>query len=184
MENPNISLGRIFAVFAKIGAFTIGGGYMMVPAIQNEMSRQGWISDEELPDIVAIAQGAPGLLTVNMAIFAGYRLRGVKGSIVATLGSITPPFLIILGIAMLATNLQDSPVVQRILLGVRPVSVAIIAAYTFKLSRTNCRNWWQWLIAAVTLALVVLLKVSPVYILLTLIIFAVAITAYLERRIR
>ena len=184
MTDQPISLGRIFAAFAKIGAFTIGGGYMMVPAIQAEMSRRGWISDEELPDIVAIAQGAPGLLTVNMAIFAGYKLRGVRGSIVATLGSITPPFLIILAIAMLAANLQDSPVVQRILQGVRPVSVAIIAAYALKLSKTNCRRWWQWAIAGGTLLLVVLLKVSPVYILLTLIIFAVAITAYRERRLR
>ena len=183
MDRP-ISLLKIFAVFAKIGAFTIGGGYMMVPAIQNEMSRRGWISDEELPDIVAIAQGAPGLLTVNMAIFAGYRLRGVKGSIVATLGSITPPFLIILAIAMLAANFQDSPVVERILRGVRPVSVAIIAAYTLKLSRTNCRDWWQWVIAVATLLLVALLKVSPVWILLTLIVAAVALTAWKERRMR
>ena len=180
--DSQISLAKIFAVFAKIGAFTIGGGYMMVPAIQNEMSRRGWISDEELPDIVAIAQGAPGLLTVNMAIFAGYRLRGVKGSIVATLGSITPPFLIILAIAVAAASFKDSPVVCRILQGVRPVSVAIIAAYTFKLSRTNCKNWWQWLIAVATLLLVALLKVSPVWILLTLIVVAVALTAYRERR--
>ena len=182
--DSQISLAKIFAVFAKIGAFTIGGGYMMVPAIQNEMSKRGWISDEELPDIVAIAQGAPGLLTVNMAIFAGYRLRGVKGSIVATLGSITPPFLIILAIAMLAANFKDNPIVYRILQGVRPVSVAIIAAYTFKLSKTNCRNWWQWVIAVVTLALVALLKVSPVWILLTLIVLAVAITWQKERRAR
>ena len=183
MDSP-ISLARIFAVFAKIGAFTIGGDYMMVPAIQNEMSKRGWISDEELPDIVAIAQGAPGLLTVNMAIFAGYKLRGVKGSIVATLGSITPPFLIILLIAMLATNFRDSPIVYKILQGVRPVSVAIIAAYTLKLSRTNCRNWWQWLIAVATLLLVALLKVSPIWILLTLIVIAVALTAWKERRTR
>ena len=180
--DSQISLAKIFAVFAKIGAFTIGGGDMMVPAIQNEMSRRGWISDEELPDIVAIAQGAPGLLTVNMAIFAGYRLRGVKGSIVATLGSITPPFLIILLIAMAAAHFKDNPIVYRILQGVRPVSVAIIAAYTIKLSRTNCKSWWQWLIAIATLLLVALLKISPVYILLTLIVAAVALTAYQERR--
>ena len=177
-----ISLAKIFAVFAKIGAFTIGGGYMMVPAIQNEMSKRGWISDEELPDIVAIAQSAPGLLTVNMAIFAGYKLRGVKGSVVATLGSITPPFLIILLIAMLATNFKDNPWVAKILAGVRPVSVAIIAAYMFKLSRTNCKDWWQWLIAAGTLVLVALLKISPIWILLTLIVLAVALTWQKERR--
>ena len=177
-----ISLGRIFAVFAKIGAFTIGGGYMMVPAIESEMSRRGWISEEELPDIVAIAQGAPGLLTVNMAIFAGYKLRGVKGSVVATLGCILPPFVIILLIAMLATSFKDSPFVGKILLGVRPVSVAIIAAYMCKLSRTNCKTAWQWAIAVATLLLVALLKVSPIYILLTLIVFAVALSAYRESR--
>ena len=157
---------------------------MMVPAIQSELSRRKWISDEELPDIVAIAQGAPGLLTVNMAIFAGYRLRGVKGSIVATLGSIAAPFLIILAIAMLAANLQDSAIVQKILHGVRPVSVAIIAAYMVKLAAKNCKSWWQWLIAAGTLALVAVLKVSPIYILLTLIVLAVALTAWRERRTR
>ena len=177
-----ISLWNIFGVFAKIGAFTIGGGYMMVPAIQNELSRRKWISDEELPDIVAIAQGAPGLLTVNMAIFAGYRLRGVPGSIVATLGSIVAPFFIILAIAILAANLQDNPIVDKILHGVRPVSVAIIAAYTVKLARKNCRNWWQWLIALATLAGVSLLKISPIYILLTLIVLAVALTTWNEKR--
>lgn len=181
MDEKRISLGRIFAVFAKIGAFTIGGGYMMVPAIQSELSRRKWISDEELPDIVAIAQGAPGLLTVNMAIFAGYRLRGVKGSVVATLGSIVAPFFIILAIAILAANFQDNIWVQKVLHGVRPVSVAIITAYMVKLARKNCKSWWQWLIALGTLAGVALLKVSPIYILLSLIVIAVAVTALRER---
>ena len=176
------SLLEIFAVFANIGTFTIGGGYMMVPAIQAEMSKRNWISEDELPDIVAIAQSAPGLLTVNMAIFAGYRLRGVKGSIVATLGCILPPFAIILAIAMLAASFQDAPLVTKILSGVRPVSVAIITAYMFKLAKKNCRKWWTWLIAAGTLAGVALLKVSPVYILLTLIVLAVAYSYYKERR--
>lgn len=177
-----ISLTKIFAVFAKIGAFTIGGGYMMVPAIQNEMSKRGWISDEELPDIVAIAQSAPGLLTVNMAIFAGYRLRGTAGSIVATLGCITPPFIIILAIAMVFTNFQDNPVIKSIFQGVRPASVGIITAYMYKLAKRNCKTFWQWGISIVSLVLIALLKVSPIYILLTLIIAALALTWYRERR--
>ena len=99
-----VSLLEIFGVFAKVGTFTIGGGYMIVTGIQAELSRRHWLSDDELPDIVAIAQSAPGLLAVNMSIFAGYRLRGVKGSIVATLGSILPSFVIILLIAMIFAN--------------------------------------------------------------------------------
>ena len=81
-----VRLSEIFLAFAKIGTFTIGGGYMMIPAIQDELSRRGWVPEEELPDMVALAQSAPGLLTVNMAVFAGHRLRGVPGSVAATLG--------------------------------------------------------------------------------------------------
>ena len=176
-----VSLWKIFRVFAKVGAFTIGGGYMMVPAIEAEMRRQKWISDEELPDIVAIAQSAPGLLTVNMSIFAGYKLRGVPGSIVATLGSIIAPFFVILLIAMFFSSFSESPVVQAIFHGVRPVAVAIIAGYCFKLLRRQNR-WWQWAIALGTLAGIVLLKVSAVYILLIIIVFAAAIAALRERR--
>ena len=95
-----VSLWQIFWVFAKIGAFTIGGGYAMIPIIQAEMSRRGWIGDDDLPDIVALSQSAPGVMAVNISIFAGHKLRGFKGSVAATLGSILPSFLIILGIAM------------------------------------------------------------------------------------
>ena len=98
-HEENISLWDIFAVFSKIGAFTIGGGYMMGPAIQEEIIKRGWIAESEMPDIVAVSQSAPGLLTVNMAIFCGYRLRGFKGGLVATLGCILVPFIMILLIA-------------------------------------------------------------------------------------
>ena len=83
----NISLAGIFGVFAKIGTFTIGGGYAMVPLIRDELISRGWISEEEFPDILALSQMAPGLLAVNFSIFAGYRMRGMRGALVATLGS-------------------------------------------------------------------------------------------------
>jgi len=181
MDN-NVSLWKIFTVFMRIGAFTIGGGYMIVPAIQSEMSRRKWISDEELPDIIAIAQSAPGLLAVNMSIFAGYRLRGVKGSIIATLGSILPSFVIILLIAMLFSNFQENPVVNRIFMGIRPVVVSLIIVPTVKMAKTSCLNWWTWLIAIGTLIAVAMLKVSPVYILLSLIVIAAAVSYLKEVR--
>lgn len=176
-----VSLWKIFAVFAKIGAFTIGGGYMMVPAIEAEIRKYGWISDEELPDVVALSQSAPGLLTVNMSIFAGYRLRGIPGSIAATLGSIMAPFLIILAIAMFFTNFKDSAVVEAIFTGVRPVAVAIIAAYTVKLMRRQGR-WWQWAVSLATLAGIALLKISAIYILLTTIVLAAVLAFFRQRR--
>lgn len=176
-----VSLWEIFLIFAKIGAFTIGGGYMMVPAIEDEVRRKGWISDDELPDIVALSQSAPGLLTANMAIFVGHKLRGVAGSIVATLGCILAPFVIILLIAMFFSSFKDNPVIARIFLGVRPVAVAIISAYCFKLLRRQTK-WWEWAISLVTLAAMALLKLSAVWILLAVIVCACAVSYCQQRR--
>lgn len=175
------SLWHIFAVFAKIGAFTIGGGYVMIPAIEAEMSKRGWIDEKELPDIVALSQSAPGLLTVNMSIFAGYKLRGIPGSIAATLGSIAAPFIIILLIAMFFSEFRDIPAVEKIFMGVRPVAVALIAAYMAKLMKRNSR-WWEWVITASTLAGIALLKVSPVYILLIITTGAYALHVWRARK--
>lgn len=178
-----ISLWEIFLVFLKIGAFTIGGGYMMVPAIQDEMSRRKWIDEEELPDIVALAQSAPGLLTVNMAIFAGHKLRGVKGSIAATVGAILAPFLIILAIAIFFSNFQENPIIERVFMGVRPVAVAIILAYCIKLLRRQGR-WWQWAVAIATIAGIAILRISAIYILLTTLVFSIAVAMARQRRER
>ena len=179
-----VPLWQIFAVFAKIGAFTIGGGYAMIPLIENEMDRRGWIKTEELPDIIALAQSAPGVLAVNVSIFAGYKLRGVKGSIAATFGTVLPSFLIILAIAMFMTSFQDNPVVIRIFNGIRPVVVSLIAVPMINMARKANKTWWAWAITAAALVLVAFLKVSPIYILLVVIVLALAFTMWQDRRHR
>ena len=181
MEKKPVSLWQIFAVFAKIGAFTIGGGYAMIPIIQDEMSRRGWISEEELPDIVALSQSAPGVMAVNISIFAGYRLRGVKGSIAATLGSITPSFCIILAIAMLFTSFKDNPWVIRAFKGIRPAVIALIAVPMVNMAKKCCKAWWAWALAIAALVLVAFLDVSPIYILLCVIAAAFGLTYYKEK---
>ena len=175
-------LSEIFWVFTKIGAFTIGGGYAMIPLIQNEMSRRGWLSEEELPDIIALAQSAPGILAVNVAIFAGYRIRGLKGSIVTTVGTALPSFFIILFIAALFSGYQNNPDVIRIFKGIRPVVISLIAVPMIKLAHKNNKTWWAWAISGITLALVSFLKVSPIYILLTIIVSALSITYYRNKK--
>ena len=173
---------KIFLIFAKIGAFTIGGGYAMIPLIQNEMVRRGWLEEKEFPDLIALSQTAPGILAVNISIFVGYKLRGTKGSIVATLGSILPSFLIILIIAIAFTGYQDNPVVVRIFKGIRPVVVALIAAPMVKMAMTNNRKWWHWLIMLSALAMTVFLGISPIYIMLCVIVLAAAVTIYNDKR--
>ena len=173
-----VSLWQIFAVFAKIGAFTIGGGYAMIPIIQAEMSRRGWIPEDDLPDIVALSQSAPGVMAVNISIFAGYKMRGIKGSIAATLGSIMPSFLIILAIAMFFTAFKDNPWVERAFKGIRPVVISLIAVPMVNMAKKTCKKWWAWLLAAGSLALVAILNVSPIYIILCVLVLGFSFTWY------
>lgn len=168
---------QIFSCFAKIGAFTLGGGYAMIPIIQKEVvDKKKWIDEQDFIDIIAISQTAPGLLAVNISIFLGYRLRGVKGSIIATLGSILPSFIIILLIAMFFTGYQDNPTIIKIFKGMRPVVVALIAVPVINMAKKARLNIYTGLIAVATTLLIVFLKVSPIYILLVVGIIFTAVT--------
>ncbi len=179
-----VSLWQIFTLFAKIGAFTIGGGYAMLPVIQDEIVKKGWMTAEDFTDIVTLSQTAPGLIAVNISIFTGYKLRGTKGSIVATCGSILPPFLIILLIAVAFSGYQDNPVIIRILKGIRPVVVALIAVPMINMAKTSNKTWWAWAITASALALVAFAKISPIYILLVTIVVAVGICYWNQEKER
>ena len=175
---------QIFSTFAKIGAFTIGGGYAMIPLVRDEIVKKGWLEEKDFPDIVALSQSAPGLLAVNISIFVGYRLKGTKGSIVATLGSVAPPFLIILIIAMAFTGFQDNPVVVRIFKGIRPVVVALIAVPMLQMARQVNKKWWMWGMSVATILLVAFLKVSPIYILIVTIVVSYSLVKYRDSRKR
>ena len=184
MNKAEVSLWSIFAVFAKIGAFTIGGGYAMIPLIEAEMRRKNWISEEDMPDIIVLAQSAPGILAVNMAIYSGYKLRGVKGALAASLGAVLPSFIIILLIAMLFSSIRDNPMVEKVFRGIRPVAVGLILVPAINLARKGCRKWWAWLILAASLVAVAFLKLSPIYIILVTIVAGAAISFAREARAR
>ena len=173
---------EIFTCFAKIGAFTIGGGYAMIPIIQKEVvDKKGWIEEEDFLDVLAISQSAPGLLAVNISIFLGYRLKGVKGSIVATLGSVLPSFLIILLIAMFFAGYQDNPTVIKIFKGIRPVVVSLIAVPVINMAKKAKLNIYTAMLAVATAVLVTFVKVSPIYILLVAGIFFI-LPKYIKRK--
>ena len=176
-----ISYWQIFLVFAKIGAFTIGGGMAMIPLIQNEIVRRGWMKEEDFPDIIALSQSAPGLLAVNIAIFTGYRLKGSKGSIVATIASVLPSIIIILLIVMVFTGYQENPTVISIFKGIRPVVVALIAVPMVQMARKSNRRWWSYLISAAVLVLVGVLKVSPIYILIVVIVISYTAARFADK---
>lgn len=173
-----VSLWKIFFVFAKIGAFTIGGGIPMIAAIKSELVERKWLKDEDFVDIITLAQTAPGLFAVNISILTGHKLRGTKGSIVATIASCLPPFLIILMVAMFFTNFKDNEYVLRAFKGIRPVVVALIGIPMISMIKATKMRWWSWIIVIGSMTLVCFLKVSPIYILICVIAMAAFISWY------
>ena len=177
------SYWQLFWTFVKVSAFTIGGGMAMISVVRDILVvKRKWMSEDEFMDIVAISQALPGLMAVNTAIFIGYRLLGTKGSIVATLGSILPPFIIILAIAMVFTGYKDNKVVEAIFKGIRPAVVALIAVPTIQMAIRQRLDWLSGAIALATMLLIAFLKVSPIYIILVVGVTSAAIAKYREGR--
>ena len=172
-------------VFFKIGAFTFGGGYAMIPLIRNEVvGKKKWIDDDEFIDMLALAQSAPGPISLNTAIFVGNKRLGFKGSLFSSAGIILPSFVIILIIAIVFTQFKENPIVESIFKGIRPAVVALIAAPLLGLSKSagvKLRNLW---IPIVVVIAVWLLKISPVYIVLGSIIFGVLYYLFIKLRMR
>ena len=156
---------QIFWSFFKIGAFTFGGGYAMIPLIQREVvNRRKWLEEEEFVDMLAVAQSLPGPISLNTAVFVGNKVKGVPGSLVSSLGIILPSFVVILLIAMVFTEFKENPGVERVFKGIRPAVVALIAAPLWKMGKSagiTRKTLWIPVLAALFIWLV---GVSPVYI--------------------
>ena len=126
----------LFISFFKIGAFTFGGGYAMIPLIQREViENRKWIGEDEFLDLLTVAQSAPGPLSLNTSVFVGYKMKGYAGATAAILGSVLPSFIIILLIAMFFADVRENPVVDAAFKGMRPAVVALIISPVTKLMR-------------------------------------------------
>ncbi|MDE6445244.1 MAG: chromate transporter [Alistipes sp.] len=157
-------LHTIFVSFFKIGAFTFGGGYAMIPLIEREViDRHAWVERREFLDLLTLAQSVPGPIAVNTAVFVGYRMRGLRGAAAALLGTVLPSFAIILLIALFFAGIRQNPVVDAAFKGMRPAVVALIIGPVVSLARGMHRALYAVIAAA---ALVIWgLGWSPVYVL-------------------
>lgn len=155
---------KLFISFFKIGAFTFGGGWAMIPLIEREVvDKQNWIKREDFVDALAIAQSLPGVLAVNISILIGNKLRGLKGCLMSTLGTILPSFLIILAIAIWFVQTYDNPVVERIFKGIRPAVVALIVSPVFSTAKTARINIKTVIIPIIVALSIWLGGVSPIW---------------------
>ena len=156
-----------FSTFFRIGLFTLGGGYAMIPLIEEEVvNKKHWVSKDEMLDLIAIAQSCPGVFAINIATFIGYKLKKERGAIATTIGTALPSFLIILLIAMFFHQFEDNRIVAAIFKGIRPAVVALIAVPTFNLGKRAQLNKWTIWIPVVSALLIWLLGVSPIWIII------------------
>ena len=160
-------LWKLFVSFWKIGAFTIGGGYVMIPLMEQEIvDRRKWLTREEFLDYLSLSQAMPGIFAVNMATCIGRRLDGVRGIIAAIAGNILMPIAIILVIAISFRYVRDNVFVERIFMGLRPAVVALIAAPVFRMAKTAKVSWRNCWIPVLAALLIWLCGVSPVWVIL------------------
>ena len=156
---------NLFKTFFKIGIVTFGGGYAMIPIIEEDVVRRNkWVSKDEFIDLLAIAQTCPGVFAINISTFIGYKIKKIPGAICTALGATLPSFIIILLIAMFFHQFQNNSVVAAMFAGIRPAVVALIAAPTFTLAKDthiNLANCWIPIAGALAIWL---LGVNPIWV--------------------
>lgn len=156
---------EILKSFLKIGAFTFGGGYAMIPIIQYEVvNRRKWLSEKEFVELLTIAQAAPGPISLNTAVFVGYKCKGYRGALAAIMGVVIPSFVIILLVAIFFHTMRDNRWVDAAFRGMRPAVVALIVAPIVGL--TKGLHWVLVAVAAATALTVWYFGFSPVWLLL------------------
>lgn len=157
-------LWDMFSTFLKIGAFTFGGGFAMIPIIQSEIvENRKWISDEYFMDAISIAQASPGPIAINVSIFIGYKIKGLVGALVCLAGTILPSFVIILVIAKYFYQFRDNAIIEKIFLGIRPAVVALILAAVYQITYKSRLGYDKIIIGLLAALVIVFFKVSPVY---------------------
>ena len=162
------TLFKMFLTFARIGGFTFGGGYAMLPMLQREVvEKYKWATNDELLDYYAIGQCTPGVIAVNTATFIGYKLKGIPGAIFATLGVVTPSMIIIGLIAAFISNFRDLEVVQWAFSGIRAAVVALILSAVIKIGKKSIVDIFTALIFVIVAVLSFVTDLSPVIFVVT-----------------
>ena len=160
-------LWQIFTAFFKIGAFTFGGGYAMIPLIQKEMvERRHWVEDEDILEIVAIAESTPGPIAVNASTFVGYRVAGFWGAFFGTFGMILPSFAIIIAISFVLRAFQELQAVQYAFMGIRAGVLALMLRALFMMYRQTKKSILAYLVMAAAFILTAFLDINVLYVII------------------
>lgn len=176
-------LWNLFITFCRIGGFTFGGGYAMLPMLQKEVvEKHQWATEDEVLDYFAIGQCTPGIIFVNTATFIGYKQKGIPGAIAATVGSIFPSLCIVMFIAAVLNNFAELPVVQHAFAGIRVVVSVLILNAVKGLWKKSVVDKLCIVIAAASFLVSVWVDISPVWIVIAAAILGIAVSSGREAK--
>lgn len=182
-EKKKRNLWQLFSTFFRIGAFTFGGGYAMIPLIQKEMvENKKWISDEDILEIVAIAESTPGPIAINTATFVGYRVGGFWGALCATMGVVIPSFVVISIIAFFLRQFQDYKGVQYAFWGIRAGVLALILKALWSMYKSAPKGWVSYVVMAAAFVLVAVFNVNILFVIIGCAIFGLVTSTIAARR--
>lgn len=168
---------QLFLTFMKIGAVTFGGGYAMIPIIENEISvKRGWIGDEELLEVVAISETTPGPIAICAAAFIGYKKAGVLGAFSATLGVVMPSFVIIYLISLFLRRFEELEIVKYAFFGIRAGVLALLIKAVISMFKKSPKNIVAWLIMAASFAAVAFFSANVIIVILSAAVIGLAAT--------
>ena len=177
------TLWSLFATFFKIGGFTFGGGYAMIPLIQKEaVDRKGWITDDDILEIVAIAESTPGPVAINAATFVGYRTCGVLGAACATFGVVLPSFVVILLISYVLDRYQQIKAVQFAFNGIRAGVLALLCKALWTMYKKSPKGWVAYVVMAASFVLTAFLKVNVLWVIAGCAVFGLVTATLTQRR--
>ena len=173
----------LFLTFFKIGAFTFGGGYAMVPLIQKEaVENHKWITDEDILEIIAIAESTPGPIAINSATFVGYRTCGVLGSVCATLGVVLPSFVLIYAISFVLRQFQELKAVQYAFVGIRAGVLALLVKALWTMYKKSPKGWVGYVVMGVSFILTAVFDFNVIFVIIGCAVFGVVTSLAMERR--
>ena len=185
MKGKYKEIWKLFVTFLKIGAFTFGGGYAMIPIIQKEaVEKHGWVTDDDILEIIAIAESTPGPIAINSATFVGYRTCGVLGSVAATLGVVLPSFVIIFAISFVLRQFQELTAVQYAFQGIRAGVLALLCKALWGMYKKNQKNWASYIVMAASFLLTAFLDVSVLPVLAGCAVFGLVTAKIMERKVQ
>ncbi|MCI8608472.1 MAG: chromate transporter [Firmicutes bacterium] len=158
---------QLFTAFFKLGLFTFGGGMAMVPLLQDKVCKEyGWMTEDEVVDCLAVSQGLPGVIAINMATYTGYYKKGLKGALAASFGMILPSFIIIILVVCFLEEVSGNPYVDGALTGIKAAATGLIAYAAVKLGKQVLKTTFAWIVGIASFIIIAVIGVDAVWVIL------------------